>query len=357
MTKDIENLLDSYDSEQKTRSELENTIKKLRNVINKLKNDEILNFKSIIASQKRELAQKEHEKQLFKERIDELATELEKSKDIDDLIVLGIKSDTIEKIKDEKTELQGEIDWLNEEIANLEKQISKLQVENRELLKSKETINQEILELKKEKELLSKSDEAKKHYQLDIVDLEEHILGLNEKISNLEEENKRVNKYCEKLKSDRFIIAKLEKLIIDLNEKITELEIENLNLKGIVEVTPEITQRKEKEIVSVKVKRRSFEKFPEIPKGIVARMIRERSMEKPKISTPFYDKEYGTGSALLMEKETPIESSVGRKSCPKCGNTNRRFIHEILDKTNLISVYPRIYGKKLRCGECGCEWR
>lgn len=341
MTKDIENLLDSYDSEQKSRSELESTIKKLRNVINKLKNDEILSLKSIIASQKRELAQKEHEKQLFKEKIDELATELEQSKNIDDLMIFGSSSDTIEKIKDEKTELQREIDWLNEEIANLEQQLSRLQVENRELRKTRDTINQEILNLNKEKELLSKSNEAKKHYQLDIVDLEEKILDLNEKISNLEKENERVNKYCEKLKSDRFTIAKLEKLIIDLSEKITELEIENLNLKGIPEV-----------------ERRPFEKFPEIPKGIVARMVRERSMEKSKILTPSYDNGYENGSVLLMEKETPkLQSSVERKSCPKCGNINRRFIHEVLDKTHLLSVYPRIYGKKLRCGECGCEWR
>lgn len=354
MNKDIENMFDSDDSEKKTRSELESTIKKLRNVINKLKNEEILSLKSIIGSQKRELAQKEHEKQLFKEKIDELATELEQSKNIGDLMVLGSTSDTIEKIKDEKTGLQREIDWLNEEIANLEKQIRRLQVENRELLKSREKINLEILDLNKEKDLLSKSNEAKKHYQLDIVDLEENILDLNEKISNLEKENEQVNKYCEKLKSDRFTIAKLEKLIIDLNEKITELEIENLNLKGFLEVTPEITPRIEKEIVSVKVERRPFEKFPEIPKGIVARMVRERSMEKPKILTPSYEKGYGTGSVLLIEKET---SSVGRKSCPTCGNINRRFIHEILDKSHLISVYPRIYGKKLRCGECGCEWR
>ena len=341
MTKDIENLLDSYDSEQKTRSELESTIKKLRNVINKLKNDEILSLKSIIASQKQELAQKEHEKQLFKEKIDELATELEQSKNIGDLMIFGSTSDTIEKIKDEKTELQREIDWLNEEIANLEQQLSRLQVENRELRKTRDTINQEILDLNKEKELLSKSNEAKKHYQLDIVDLEEKILDLNEKISNLEKENERVNKYCEKLKSDRFTIAKLEKLIIDLSEKITELEIENLNLKGIPEV-----------------EKRPFEKFPEIPKGIVARMVRERSMEKSKTLTPSYDNGYENEPVLLMEKETPkLQSSVGRKSCPNCGNINRRFIHEIIDRTHLISVYPRIFGKKLRCGECGCEWR
>jgi DNA-directed RNA polymerase subunit M/transcription elongation factor TFIIS len=52
-----------------------------------------------------------------------------------------------------------------------------------------------------------------------------------------------------------------------------------------------------------------------------------------------------------------IEKSEGRRKCPKCGNENKLLIHESIDKSNIIMDYPRMYGKKYRCGECGLEWR
>ena len=52
-----------------------------------------------------------------------------------------------------------------------------------------------------------------------------------------------------------------------------------------------------------------------------------------------------------------IEKTEGRRKCPKCGNENKILIHESVDKSNIIMDYPRMYGKKYRCGECGIEWR
>lgn len=52
-----------------------------------------------------------------------------------------------------------------------------------------------------------------------------------------------------------------------------------------------------------------------------------------------------------------IEKGDGRRKCPKCGNENKMLIHESTDKSNIIMDYPRMYGKKYRCGECGLEWR
>ncbi|MFW9902150.1 MAG: hypothetical protein ACFFDY_12870 [Candidatus Thorarchaeota archaeon] len=46
-----------------------------------------------------------------------------------------------------------------------------------------------------------------------------------------------------------------------------------------------------------------------------------------------------------------------RRKCPKCGEENKNMIHESTDKTNIINDYPRVYGKKYRCGRCGQEWR
>ncbi len=52
-----------------------------------------------------------------------------------------------------------------------------------------------------------------------------------------------------------------------------------------------------------------------------------------------------------------IEYTEGRRKCPKCFNENKSMIHESTDKTNIILDYPKMYGKKYKCGECGQEWR
>ena len=52
-----------------------------------------------------------------------------------------------------------------------------------------------------------------------------------------------------------------------------------------------------------------------------------------------------------------IKRDEGRRKCPSCGEENKNMIHESTDKTNIISDYPRVYGRKYRCGSCGQEWR
>jgi hypothetical protein len=52
-----------------------------------------------------------------------------------------------------------------------------------------------------------------------------------------------------------------------------------------------------------------------------------------------------------------VEKFEGRRKCPQCGNENKDLIHESIDKSNIILDYPRMYGKKYKCGLCGVEWR
>lgn len=52
-----------------------------------------------------------------------------------------------------------------------------------------------------------------------------------------------------------------------------------------------------------------------------------------------------------------IEKSEGRRRCPSCNEENKYMIHEETDKTIIIMDYPRVYGKKWRCGKCGTIWR
>jgi len=68
------------------------------------------------------------------------------------------------------------------------------------------------------------------------------------------------------------------------------------------------------------------------------------------------------GDELIKMGEEPddiltIEKSEGRRKCPSCAEENKVMIHETTDKKNIILDYPRVYGKKFKCGSCGTEWR
>ncbi|MBD3255519.1 MAG: hypothetical protein GF383_10520 [Candidatus Lokiarchaeota archaeon] len=52
-----------------------------------------------------------------------------------------------------------------------------------------------------------------------------------------------------------------------------------------------------------------------------------------------------------------IEKTEGRRKCPSCGEENPNMIHESVDKQTIIMDYPRVYGKKFKCGNCGTLWR
>ena len=52
-----------------------------------------------------------------------------------------------------------------------------------------------------------------------------------------------------------------------------------------------------------------------------------------------------------------VDKPEGRRSCPKCGMDKPNMIHQSTDKANLINDYPRVYGKRFKCGQCGIEWR
>jgi hypothetical protein len=52
-----------------------------------------------------------------------------------------------------------------------------------------------------------------------------------------------------------------------------------------------------------------------------------------------------------------IPKPEGRRVCPICGDSNLYKIHEMTDKTDLLCSYPRIYGKKYSCDQCGIQWK
>ena len=52
-----------------------------------------------------------------------------------------------------------------------------------------------------------------------------------------------------------------------------------------------------------------------------------------------------------------IPKPQGRRVCPICGPSNLYKIHEIIDKDDVLCAYPKIYGKKYICDQCGIEWK
>jgi hypothetical protein len=60
---------------------------------------------------------------------------------------------------------------------------------------------------------------------------------------------------------------------------------------------------------------------------------------------------YNSGKVLVISKPE------GRRLCPICDNDNWFKIHESIDKTDIISHYPRIYGKLYTCSGCGISWK
>ncbi len=79
---------------------------------------------------------------------------------------------------------------------------------------------------------------------------------------------------------------------------------------------------------------------------------------------PRIERDVIVSSSVFSQDTVPLEMGKGpivegysRRECPICGNTSKALIYENIDRTHIISAYPRMYGKKYKCGNCGREWR
>jgi transposase-like protein len=83
--------------------------------------------------------------------------------------------------------------------------------------------------------------------------------------------------------------------------------------------------------------------------------------ESETINEQIKEEEHEEISKKVIEKVNDgiltIEKREGRRKCPKCNNENKFMIKESTDKGNIILAYPKVYGKKYKCGQCGIEWR
>jgi peptidoglycan hydrolase CwlO-like protein len=86
-------------------------------------------------------------------------------------------------------------------------------------------------------------------------------------------------------------------------------------------------------------------------------------LSKPPMEASAADPQVSAEGEPIQEGETELSPEEGLSSidaarwvCPKCGNNHRHMIREEEDKSIILNVAPRVYGKKLLCGSCGWKW-
>ncbi|MBD3254951.1 MAG: hypothetical protein GF383_07645 [Candidatus Lokiarchaeota archaeon] len=143
-------------------------------------------------------------------------------------------------------------------------------------------------------------------------------------------------------------------------------ESDAVQLRAESELEPETTADKAADEIKTEIKSTITEAAKEKPTPEVKKEEPKPEAKEEPSSAPApaaqIKSEISSSAAPGMPGQTDesimtIEKSEGRRACPKCGNDNKSLIHESTDKTNIILDYPRMYGKKYRCGQCGCVWR
>lgn len=166
-----------------------------------------------------------------------------------------------------------------------------------------------------------------------VENLKNIISVLNEKLTNYEKDIATLREQNADLKSKVPNASNLEKINEMYKIKIDELEREIKILKK----TQEIIQT---ERVGVKDNEKGVYTF-------------QKNISKTKNQT-----QEGPVKKSEQSKIEILEvSSEGRRKCPNCNNVNQASIHELVDKTKIVMDYPRVYGKKYKCGDCGMEWK
>ncbi len=134
----------------------------------------------------------------------------------------------------------------------------------------------------------------------------------------------------------------------------TLIEYENI-IEGLMKENESLKER----IIELEEKIESTKKPQYTVQEITTPKIEESISVPPILKTDvIVSKSFFSQDTVPLEMgKGPIVQGISRRECPLCGNRNKLLIHEVLDRTHIISAYPRMYGKKYKCGDCGREWR
>ncbi|MFX1575002.1 MAG: hypothetical protein ACFFB0_19870 [Promethearchaeota archaeon] len=176
---------------------------------------------------------------------------------------------------------------------------------------------------------------------------------INEK--SREEYEKKIERLKYENQNLKLRIAKLEQENSSLKEKISHIEKADIALR---EKPTEIEAKTTISVREVEKPGEMFKKVKEEVEPIILETQFEEIEKKGEVETPLKDvRELLYEQAPPDLEKKPIVEGYSRRVCPICSNTNKMQIHEIIDRNHIISDYPRMYGKKYRCGSCGREWR
>ena len=150
------------------------------------------------------------------------------------------------------------------------------------------------------------------------------------------------------------IIEKLKNENADLRKRVKVLQKENASLREklshgeeitpvpIEEKTPPVTIEEKKSLKLFKKQKK---------KQLSEKSVVSKEMDLDMSSA------FESPSVPLSSTHKSIMEGDSRRMCPSCDNTQRPFIYEETDKTHILMDYPRIYGKRYKCGKCGTLWR
>ena len=196
-------------------------------------------------------------------------------------------------------------------------------------------------------------------------------------ISMIENENNSLRESVEALKMEQANFMSLSNEVSSLRETIISLESENSTLREkLSEATSEVEKYSNQDLQIESQKLNGYEvpienaqtsenvKPPQVHQGFSVPPIKSKKLKwrtSSKAKKIDEDQFSSTQSENLsvsskLDVEKIINETVRRK-CPTCFNTNKKFIREFTDKSNIIYDYPRIYGKKFKCNICRTEWK
>lgn len=155
-------------------------------------------------------------------------------------------------------------------------------------------------------------------------------------------------------------IEKLRNENTDLKKSIKKLQKENASLREklsrsekkshVTKVEKKLPDTQEDKKPLKLFKKQKKEELPESKK-------KSEKLVVSKGKSPEVPPDFASPSVPLSSKYKTIMEGDSRRMCPSCDNSQTKFIYEEKDKTHILMDYPRIYGKKYKCGKCGQEWR
>jgi len=161
------------------------------------------------------------------------------------------------------------------------------------------------------------------------------------------------------------MVDKKGQTLKEYEKKIEELKIENANLKNQLSQKDHDKEILEKKISDLESKIKTLKEIDDLEQEKM--QIKESSSKKiAEIRNKKVKKEKKKEDSEVTEElkqdgriaaKNKIVEGTSRRKCPVCGNSNTNLIREAMDKTTILLDYPKMYSKKLICGECGGNWR